>query len=64
MQVRLLLVEDSRTDLLLLHELLDGTPGLEVDVVAAARLAVALEVLGRERIDVVLLDLGLPDSSC
>lgn len=62
-QHRVLLVEDNPGDVFLIREMVDGEPGSLFQVVAETdRLSRALEVLGREQIDVVLLDLTLPDS--
>src|SRR5262245_31402485 len=60
--IRILLVEDDPGDAeLLLETLAEGsTPTFHVDRVE--RLQTALERLGRDSIDVVLLDLSLPDS--
>jgi two-component system CheB/CheR fusion protein len=57
-----LLVEDSRTDRLLLEEALSGNSLLQLELSHADRLRLALEALERGQFDVVLLDLGLPDS--
>lgn len=62
-RLRILLVEDNPGDADLIEELLpiDGPVVFEVDCVA--RLSEALEKVGTERrFDIVLLDLGLPDS--
>jgi signal transduction histidine kinase len=59
--IRLLLVEDSATDALLLGEALAGA-GAAHELVRVERLHDALERLGQGGLDVVLLDLGLPDS--
>ena len=60
--LRVLLVEDNPGDADLLMELLPryGTSQLEVECVA--RLSEALERVGADRFDILLLDLGLPDS--
>jgi signal transduction histidine kinase len=56
--LRILLVEDNPGDADLIVELLPGVG----EVVCADRLSKALEYAGTERFDIVLLDLGLPDS--
>lgn len=56
-----LLVEDDAGDARLIAELLGRSPG-EFRLEHVDRLALGLERLGREGVDVVLLDLGLPDS--
>ena len=60
--LRVLLVEDNPGDADLLMELLPryGTSQLEVECVA--RLSEAFERVGTDRFDILLLDLGLPDS--
>lgn len=62
LQIRVLLVEDSATDALLLQEALSDIPGIEYAVTHVERLADCLARLREEKFDVVLLDLGLPDS--
>lgn len=58
-----LLVEDNRADARLITELLSASPIGEVShVTTATRLSEALARLGVDGIDVVLLDLSLPDS--
>lgn len=58
-----LLVEDNRADARLLTELLDASPiGGVSHVATATRLSEAIARLEANSIDVVLLDLGLPDS--
>jgi signal transduction histidine kinase/CheY-like chemotaxis protein len=59
-QLRVLLIEDDPTDALLVREVLREVA--EVEIKCVGRLAPALEVLRTEGADVVLLDLGLPDS--
>ncbi len=61
-QIRVLLVEDSATDALLLRETLSDIPGVEYALTHVERLADCLVRLGEETFDVLLLDLGLPDS--
>ena len=56
----ILLVEDSPTDVLLTQEALGDHPQFTVTV--TDRLARALELLSERTFDIVLLDLGLPDS--
>jgi len=60
--IRVLLVEDNMADAGLLYEgLEEALPGL-FQVTHVRRLSEALEYLWKETCDVVLLDLGLPDS--
>jgi two-component system cell cycle sensor histidine kinase/response regulator CckA len=56
----ILLVEDSPTDVLLAQEALDDRSQFEVTV--ADRLGSALGMMWERSFDIVLLDLGLPDS--
>ena len=57
-----LIIEDSPTDALLLQEALTDVRGAEFAMTRVERLGDALERLAHEIPDVVLLDLGLPDS--
>jgi len=60
--IRLLLVEDNTGDAQLLRECLKEITSAEFEVTLAVRLSDALGLLERERFDVVLTDLSLPDS--
>ena len=61
--IRVLLVEDSPTDALLVEEALgQAGPGRFV-ITQVSRLADALSAIDSSDFDVILLDLGLPDSS-
>ena len=57
-----LLIEDSATDALFAREALRGGPDHEFDIVTVTRLADGLEHLSKRHVDVVVLDLNLPDS--
>src|ERR1041385_1750130 len=57
--IQVLLVEDSPTDVLLTREALSSNSFVIQD---SGRLAAAIESLSSGSFDVVLLDLGLPDS--
>src|SRR6186997_595279 len=60
---RVLVVEDNPGDVFLLREMVDEAPNARFQVTAeAGRLEKALEIMAGEQIDVVLLDLQLPDS--
>jgi len=61
--VRVLLIEDNPGDARLIRELLADTNNVPFDLRCANRLLTGVEVLGEGGIDVVLLDLSLPDSS-
>ena len=56
-----LLVEDNPTDVLLTTAALASSPN--VTCLQASRFAEAAEILHRQAVDLVLLDLGLPDSA-
>ena len=60
---RVLVVEDNPGDVFLLREMVNEAPKARFQVTAeAGRLEQALEVLAGDEVDVVLLDLQLPDS--
>ena len=60
--LRILVVEDNPADADLIREILPETGPVSFHVESVARLAEAPRRLQSERIDLVLLDLGLPDS--
>lgn len=60
--LRILLLEDDRDDILLIRKMFEEA-GSNNTLVCAETLSGGLEVLSREEIDIILLDLGLPDSS-
>jgi two-component system, NarL family, sensor histidine kinase UhpB len=60
--IRVLLVEDNPGDARLIREMLAAAAVQDFTVEWVTRLADGLEQLGQNQIDVVLLDLGLPDS--
>jgi len=57
-----LLVEDSPSDAFLVEEALTQVGVVRFDLERVARLSEAKEILGRQRFDVILLDLNLPDT--
>ena len=61
--VKLLLVEDNSGDARLVREMLARTGDGRFNIEWLTRLGDGLEYLGLGGIDVVLLDLGLPDGS-
>ncbi len=60
--INVLLIEDNPTDVRLVQEILRGTPDYHFNIIPAPTLAKGLGHLASDRIDIVLLDLGLPDS--
>jgi diguanylate cyclase (GGDEF)-like protein len=60
--IRILLVEDDPDDVLLLKEALAEASAQPCRVTHAGRLKTGLELLAKGGVDVVLLDLNLPDS--
>lgn len=61
--IRVLVVEDSRSDLLVLENALESATNMRFDVTAVGRVGEALTTLAGNEFDVILGDLGLPDSS-
>ncbi len=61
-RIRILLIEDNPGDVRLIQEMLDQAVQDGYQVECADRLSKGLECLVKGGIDVVLLDLGLPDS--
>jgi signal transduction histidine kinase len=62
LEVRVLLVEDNPSDVLTMKEYLSDQPVLDFKVHEAERLSEALAFLREQTCEVILLDLGLPDS--
>jgi two-component system, cell cycle response regulator len=60
--IRVLLIEDSPTDALLLRENLPTAHPSQYKVTHVERLSEGLARIAQEQFDVVILDLGLPDS--
>jgi two-component system, cell cycle sensor histidine kinase and response regulator CckA len=60
--IKILLVEDNPGDVLLLQETLSDITSVELQLVHVDRLNKAIDRLGVENFDVILLDLELPDS--
>ncbi len=60
--VSTLLVEDNPGDRRLIREMLAEVSSITFDVQYADRLQAAIEYLGQNKVEVILLDLGLPDS--
>jgi len=61
-RIRVLLVEDNPADARLVREMLADTPRQAYAIAHASSAADALQMLGRETFDCMLLDLHLPDS--
>jgi signal transduction histidine kinase len=60
--IQVLLIEDNPGDARLIRDMLAEARGVLFDLECAARLSTGLERLAEGDMDVVLLDLGLPDS--
>ncbi|MBC8264007.1 MAG: PAS domain S-box protein [Anaerolineales bacterium] len=60
--IRALLIEDNPGDARLIREMLKEAGAAQFELACADRLSTGLERLAERDIDVVLLDLGLPDS--
>jgi sigma-B regulation protein RsbU (phosphoserine phosphatase) len=60
--IKVLLVEDNPTDVLLVRATLKAVPGLQFELATADYLATGIQRAKDELFDVVLLDLGLPGS--
>lgn len=61
-EIHALLVEDNPGDARLLQELISELRSIRIRLRHASRLKEALEILGQAPVDVVLLDLSLPDA--
>ncbi len=61
--IRVLVIEDDPGDGRLVKEMLGAAGGALFQVEHAGRLDAGLEILAQNEVDVVLLDLGLPDST-
>lgn len=61
-KIRVLLVEDNPADVRLLQEVVTGDVSARPEMVHVTRLSEAIDRVKKDRFDVVLLDLGLPDS--
>jgi len=65
--LKILLVEDNRTDAVLIEEMIhqpdaDGSYDINYELIHKELLRDALKYLAENRVDVILLDLSLPDS--
>ncbi len=59
--IRVLLIEDSRSDVFLVSRMLRDASGEDFEITDTPRLANALEILDANKFDVILLDLNLLD---
>jgi len=62
-EISVLLIEDDTGDAELIREIASETKGPGLVIENVTRLSSAIERLGREKFDLVLSDLGLPDSN-
>jgi PAS domain S-box-containing protein len=60
--VRILLIEDNPGDVRLIREMLSETTGAQCELECVDRFSAGIDRLSQGEIDLVLLDLGLPDS--
>ncbi|MGZ4949382.1 MAG: ATP-binding protein [Halobacteriota archaeon] len=60
--ITVLLIEDNPTDVRLVQQILRGTHSDGFNIISTSTLAQGLERLSSDQADVILLDLGLPDS--
>jgi signal transduction histidine kinase len=61
--LQVLLVEDNPGDARLLHEILDDSPSIKVELTHLGSMKEALSHLATKVANIVLLDLGLPDAN-
>jgi PAS domain S-box-containing protein len=61
-KIKILLVEDNPSDVVILAENLERDQLSAFDLTNAELLSAALDLLRQEKFDIILLDLGLPDS--
>jgi len=58
----LLHVEDNEGDAIILEDLLEDARGFRFNITLATSLAAAMQILDADTFDIIILDLGLPDS--
>lgn len=61
--IKVLLIEDNRGDYQLILKLLEKSENAQFELVHSPRLKSGVELLENNSFDVILLDLGLPDSN-
>jgi PAS domain S-box-containing protein len=62
-KINLLLVDDNPADLFLIKDYLDDSDILDLNIFEATSVKEATQILSNEEVDLVLLDMFLPDSS-
>lgn len=60
--MRFLVIEDNNTDFVLIKGILEKVTALHAEITRAQRLSAGLKLLEKQHFDILLLDLGLPDS--
>jgi len=60
--IDVLLVEDNPGDAFLIADMLSGISAINFNLTTVDRLSKAVDFLSKKQVDIVLLDLGLPDS--
>ena len=61
-RVSILLIEDNSGDVELITRMIKSNPALPAEIVHADRLSTAKTLMAERKFDIILLDLGLPDS--
>jgi DNA-binding response OmpR family regulator len=60
--IKVLLIEDNKGDSAIILEMLKESDNAQFELIHTPRLKAGLSLLENEKFDVILLDLGLPDS--
>ncbi|MBM4446484.1 MAG: PAS domain S-box protein [Chloroflexi bacterium] len=60
--IKILLIEDNPGDIRLIREMLAGVPDASWELQSVGQLSTGLECVAKQQPNVILLDLGLPDS--
>ena len=60
--IKVLLIEDNKGDSAIILEMLKKSENAQFELIHTPRLKAGLSLLENEKFDVILLDLGLPDS--
>lgn len=60
--LKILLIEDNLQEAMLFQDLLADFPGFTIDLIHIETLRDACQYLNHEHVDLILLDLSLPDS--